>query len=99
MCVAVLESVSQVLAAVVSYALPHTWYTRYVEVQIQYSGEIITTCYTKHSKHSIAIRHHGSQYLRNTLSKTATHIKANYALINKHANTILLYFLQIQPMK
>ena len=49
------------------------------EVQIQYLGDIITTCYTKHS---ITIRHHGSQYLRNTLSKTATPIKTNNALIN-----------------
>ena len=51
-------------------------------MQIQYSGDIITTCYTKHS---ITIRHHGSQYLRNTLSKTATRIKTNNALINKRA--------------
>jgi len=63
---------------------------RYVEVQIQYSGDIITTYYTKHS---ITIRHHGSQYLRNTLFKTATRIKTNNALINKRANTIPLYFL------
>ena len=49
------------------------------DVQIQYSGDIITTCYTKHS---ITIRHHGSQYLRNTLSNTAIHIKTNKAIIN-----------------
>jgi len=43
--------------------------------------------------------YHGSQYLWNTLSKTATRIKTTNALINKRANTIPLYFLQIQPMK
>ena len=39
----------------------NTHQTRYVEVQIQYSGHIITTCYTKHS---ITIRHHGSHSLK-----------------------------------
>jgi len=57
----------------------NTHRTRYVEVKIQYSGHIITTRYTKHS---ITIRHHGSQYLWNTLSNTATRINANNALIN-----------------
>ena len=65
----------------------NTHRTRYVEVQIQYSGDISTTCYTKHS---ITIRHHGSQYLRNTHSNTATRIKTNNALINS-ALTQYLY--------
>ena len=65
----------------------NTLRTRYVEVQIQYSEDIITSCY---SKHSITIRCHGSQYLQKTLSKTATHIKTNNALINS-ALTQYLY--------
>jgi len=48
----------------------------YVEVQIQYFGDTITTCYTIHS---ITIRHHTIEI---TLSYTTIHIKTSNALIN-----------------
>ena len=53
--------------------------TRYVEVQIQYFGDTITTGYTIHS---ITVRHHVSHTIEITLSNTAIHIRTNNALIN-----------------
>ena len=56
----------------------NTHRTRYVEVQIQYFGDTITTCYTIHS---ITIRHHISHTIEITLPNTDIHIKTNNAQI------------------
>ena len=45
----------------------------------------------------ITIRHHGSQYLPNTLSNTATHIKTNNALINSTLTQYLYISYRYNP--
>jgi len=60
--------------------LANTHQTRYVEVQIQYFGDTITTYYTIHS---ITIRHHFSHTIDITLSYTTKHIKTSNTLITR----------------
>ena len=69
-------------------------YINLVEVQVQYFGDTITTCYTIHS---ITIRHHFSRTIDITLSYTTKLIKTSNALINNTLTQFLYTFYRYHP--